>query len=101
MSLSPVSAMLVVAALLLVTPQHDAKITKPLDKWICDYCAMGGSLSTYLQSQDLVDIILLQGPELNPDECGAPILCIFYGLLGTIFLFAIYSNIKGNSHSEY
>ena len=99
MSLSPVSAMLVVAALLLVTPQHDAKITKPLDKWICDYCAMGGSLST-LQSPDL-DIILLQGPELDPDECGAPILCIFYGLLGTIFLFAIYSNIKGNSHSEY
>ena len=101
MSLSPVSAMLEVAVLLLVAPQHDAKITKPLDKWICDYCAMGGSLSTYLQSQDLVDIILLQGPELDPDECGAPILCIFYGLLGTIFLFAIYSNIKGNSHSEY
>ena len=97
MSLSPVSAMLVVAVLLLVAPQNDAKITKPLDKWICDYCAMVG---VYLQSSD-VDIILLQGPELDPDECGAPILCIFYGLLGTIFLFAIYSNIKGNSHSEY
>ena len=57
-------------------------------------------VGVYLQSSD-VDIILLQGPELDPDECGAPILCIFYGLLGTIFLFAIYSNIKGNSHSEY
>ena len=57
-------------------------------------------VGVYLQSSDL-DIILLQGPELDPDECGAPILCIFYGLLGTIFLFAIYSNIKGNSHSEY
>ena len=57
-------------------------------------------VGVYLQSSDL-DIVLLQGPELDPDECGAPILCIFYGLLGTIFLFAIYSNIKGNSHSEY
>ena len=98
MSLSPVAAMLVVALLLLLgAPRHHAKITKPLDKWICDYCAMGGSLSTILRS----DVIVLQGPELDPDECGAPILCIFYGLLGTIFLFAIYSNIKGNSHSEY
>ena len=38
---------------------------------------------------------LFSGPELEPGECGAPILCIFYGLLGIIFLFAIYSNIKG------
>ena len=50
MSLSPVAAMLVVALLLLGAPQHDAKITKPLDKWICDYCAMGERLSTILRS---------------------------------------------------
>ena len=53
MSLSPAAAMLLVAVLLLGAQQHDAKITKPLDKWICDYCAMGGRLS-YLQSSDLM-----------------------------------------------
>ena len=73
---------------------------RSLNLWTSGSVITAPWVGGYKQSSD-VDVILLQGPELDPDECGAPILCIFYGLLGTIFLFAIYSNIKGNSHSEY
>ena len=39
--------------------------------------------------------LLVSGPELDPLECGTPIFCIFYGIISIIFLFAVYSNIKG------
>ena len=75
-----------------LVPMSHGKITKTQDMWICDYCAMGmeNKNKIFLSNENL-----MSGPELEPGECGAPILCIFYGLLGTIFLFAIYSNIKG------
>ena len=38
---------------------------------------------------------------MAPDECGTPVLCVFYGLLGTIFLFAIYSNVKGEENCDF
>ena len=55
-------------------------------------------------------IMTHSGPQINPEECGAPILCVFYGrktsltsgiifaylgLLFLIFLVAVYQNIKG------
>ena len=39
----------------------------------------------------------MPGPQLDPMECGTPIFCIFYGIISIIFLFAIYSNIKGET----
>ena len=38
---------------------------------------------------------MVVGPQLDPLECGTPIFCIFYGIISVIFLFAVYSNIKG------
>jgi len=61
---------------LLVQPAS-AEITKPFGEWICNYCAMG--------------------PQENPDDCGTPILCGFYGLLLFIILLTIYSTIKGST----
>ena len=74
----------------LLVPMSYGKITKTQDMWICDYCAMGMEKEIiFIKRKSFL------GPELEPGECGAPILCIFYGLLGIIFLCAIYSNIKG------
>ena len=40
--------------------------------------------------------VSVPGPQLDPLECGTPIFCIFYGIISIIFLFAVYSNIKGD-----
>ena len=34
------------------------------------------------------------GPQENPDDCGTPILCMFYGLLLGILALTIYTTIK-------
>merc|ERR1712110_1385416 len=52
-----------------------AEIIKPWKEWLCNYCAMGA-------------------PETS-EECGTPILCMFYGLLLLIIMFTIYTTIKG------
>jgi len=53
----------------------DCGINKPLGEWLCDYCSMGP-------------------PEVK-DECGTPILCMFYGLLFFIICLTIYSTARG------
>ena len=39
-------------------------------------------------------ISFLSGPQENPDDCGTPILCMFYGLLLGILALTIYTTIK-------
>ena len=35
------------------------------------------------------------GPQDDPDDCGMPILCIFYCLIFIILCLSIYTTIKG------
>lgn len=65
----------IVIVLFSVLANVRAEIIKPWGEWMCNYCAMGA-------------------PE-DSDECGTPILCLFYGLLLLIILFTIYTTIKG------
>ena len=37
------------------------------------------------------------GPQENPDDCGTPILCMFYGLILFIIMLTIYTTIKGTT----
>jgi hypothetical protein len=41
--------------------------------------------------------VVFSGPQENPDDCGTPILCMFYGLLIGTILLTIYSTIKGST----
>ena len=71
----------------------DAGINKPLTEWLCDYCSM----SEYPGYLVVSDHIVSPGPpDLTvPDECGTPILCMFYGLLFFIICLTIYSTVRG------
>merc|ERR1711971_1417650 len=60
--------------LLFLAREARAGINKPMKEWLCNYCAMG--------------------PQENPDDCGTPILCMFYGLLLGILALTIYTTIK-------
>jgi len=44
-------------------------------QWLCHYCSMGA--------------------KADPDDCGLPILCIFYCLLFIILVMFFYQTIKG------
>jgi hypothetical protein len=37
------------------------------------------------------------GPQEDPQDCGTPILCMFYGLLLGILALTIYTTIKGTT----
>jgi len=65
--------------LLLLSLQHSAgaEIIKPMGEWLCNYCAMG--------------------PQEKPEDCGTPILCMFYGLILFIIALTIYTTIKGTT----
>merc|ERR1712222_27441 len=63
--------------LLFLAREARAGINKPMKEWLCNYCAMG--------------------PQENPDDCGTPILCMFYGLLLGILALTIYTTIKGTT----
>lgn len=62
---------------LLLVPPTKGEIIIPMKQWFCNYCSMG--------------------PQDNPDDCGTPILCMFYGLLFFIILLTIYTTIKGST----
>ena len=70
-----------------------AGINKPLTEWLCDYCSM----SEYPGISVVSDHNVCPGPpDLTvPDECGTPILCMFYGLLFFIICLTIYSTVRG------
>ena len=81
-------------------------IAKPMPKWVCDYCSLGEQALfkdigqnwaklKCLFTHHLREPRMVVGPQLDPLECGTPIFCIFYGIISVIFLFAVYSNIKG------
>merc|ERR1712241_530252 len=63
--------------LLFLAREARAGINEPMKEWLCNYCAMG--------------------PQENPDDCGTPILCMFYGLLLGILALTIYTTIKGTT----
>ena len=41
-------------------------------------------------------LLLLAGPQEDPDECGTPVLCIFYALLLCIVCLTAYTTLKGS-----
>ena len=90
----------------------DGKIVKPMSKWVCDYCSMGNcSINTYrLRSKknnlSLVSLVfhkfecptrlhtyLCAGPQLDPEDCGTPVFCLFFLLLGFIMLLTAYTTL--------
>ena len=74
----------------------DCGINKPLGEWLCDYCSMGWYTSDLsLPSLTLTLTIIISGPPEVKDECGTPILCMFYGLLFFIICLTIYSTARG------
>merc|ERR1712115_5757 len=62
--------------LLCLASEARAGINMPYKDWLCNYCAMG--------------------PQ-EDDDCGTPILCMFYGLLLGILALTIYTTIKGTT----
>ena len=40
--------------------------------------------------------IITAGPQEDPDECGTPVLCIFYALLLCIVCLTAYTTLKGS-----
>ena len=76
-----------IVVILAILGLGEAKITKTMDQWMCDYCAMG----YYHHQGRCVYDIMCSGPEEDPSECGAPVLCLFFLLLGCIMLVTAYS----------
>ena len=74
--------------------QADCRIIKSLEQWVCDYCSMGETnrenCNWQLKWNDD------PGPQEDPDECGTPVLCVFYGLLLTIVILTAYTTLKGS-----
>ena len=77
-----------------------AEIIKPYKEWLCDYCSMGPQVSwdwwtaghsALIGGHTLCLSLIGQGPE----DCGLPILCIFYILLLLIICLTIYTTIRG------
>ena len=55
-----------------------------------------GDEEKYYISLNCIQIDIL-GPQDDPNDCGTPILCGFYGLLLFIILMVIYTTIKGST----
>lgn len=51
-------------------------------------------MKIYFLSEKKNITALSAGPQENPDDCGTPILCMFYGLLLGILALTIYTTIK-------
>ena len=66
------------------------KVIKPFTNWLCDYCALGLYILPILIGKKN---IYIEGPQLDPDDCGAPIFCLFYLLLLLIFLVTAYTTM--------
>ena len=88
-------------SLLLAASSASAEINKPLSDWLCDYCSMGRPQMSpiILESTVFASIISSEtaGPPEVEDECGTPILCMFYGLLFCILCMTIYTTLKGTT----
>ena len=43
------------------------------------------------------NLLFHSGPQDDPEKCGTPVLCLFYGLLLFIIFLTIYTTIKGST----
>ena len=88
-------------SLLLAASTASAEINKPLSDWLCDYCSMGRPQMSLIFPPLILDGVCLSsetaGPPEVEDECGTPILCMFYGLLFCILCMTIYTTLKGTT----
>ena len=90
-----VAAPVPVSLLLMSLQGVSGGINKPLGEWLCDYCSMGRSSVTGASVLSLLGCVNVSGPPEVEDECGTPILCMFYGLLFFIICLTIYSTARG------
>ena len=58
-------------------------IVRELDRYILRY-------------KTIINYNVVVGPEEDPDDCGLPILCIFYVVIVLILCVTVYTTIKGS-----
>ena len=49
-----------------------------------------------LRYKTIINYYAVWGPEEDPDDCGLPILCIFYVVIVLILCVTVYTTIKGS-----
>ena len=71
------------------------KVHSKCNKYISSLHVSRNSVSNIFRNITII-YQLYVGPEEDPDDCGLPILCIFYVVIVLILCVTIYTTIKGS-----